>query len=483
MARQGTDELRALQQRQLVRFLREELLPFSVHYRRLFDQAGVDAREIRRVEDLARLPFTTKQDLLAAQADPERKLDFLLRPSPQSIKASWPFGRKLALVLGGARGRAALRRAYTPNVLTFTTGRSTEPVGVAYTPHDVDVLAEAIARMFQLMDVVSDTERIANLFPFAPHLAFWAVTFGGLRTGRLVVPSGGGKVMGTEGNLKLVERIRATALIGTPGFLYHMLRRGNELGTRFEHVRTVVLGAEKVPPGMKRKMLECLERGGAKGVRVLGTYGFTEARMAFGECPTGIEDSSGYHYYPDMGVFEVIDPATGKNVGDDQDGELVYTGISGHGTCVVRYRTGDLVVGGITWRPCPHCGRNLPRIASELRRVSEQHALNLTKVRGTLVDLAQIGTLLAGLREVEEWQIVLKKRNDDPLELDEFEIRLAARSGVTADELKRMVGELVAQASEVKPNRVTVLPLAELLDQLGMETQLKEKRILDLRPK
>jgi len=476
-------QLRGLQDEQLARYVREELYPFSRHYRRVLDDAGVDPRRFGGVADLARLPFTTKQDLLRAQTTPENRYDFVLRPSPESIKQHWPFARKLALVLGGAGARETLRYRYTPNFLTFTTGRSSEPVGFTYTPHDLDVLSEAIARMFDVVGVTAHDERIVNLFPFAPHLAFWAVTLGGFKTGRLVVPSGGGKVMGTDGSLRLFDRLSPTAIVGTPGFTYHLLRRGNELGTSFQNVRTVVLGAEKTPPGLKDKMLECLRAGGAGKVKIVGTYGFTESRMAWAECPTEDNASSGYHLHPDLGVFEVIDPASGRVLPEGESGELVYSTISGHGTCVLRYRTGDLCVGGIRWSVCPHCGRTLPRIASELRRVSETHALNLTKIKGTLVDLAQMGQTLAEMREVEEWQVVISKRNDDPFEVDQLEVRVAARKGADGEKLASEIRTRLASATEVAPNQVCVLPLEELIKALGMETAMKEQRYVDRRPK
>lgn len=476
-------QIRSIQDRALARFVREELYPFSAHYRKLFDGAGVRPADIRRVADLARLPFTTKQDLLRVQLAAETRYDFVLRPNPGSIKAHWPFARKLALVLGGARARELVRFNYTPNFLTFTTGRSSEPVGFAYTPHDLEVLGEAIARMFDIADLKRDGERIVNLFPFAPHLAFWAVTFGGFKTGALVVPSGGGKVMGTDGSLRLFERLNPTTVVGTPGFTYHLLRRGNELNVSFANVRTVILGAEKVPPGLKEKMLECMRAGGAGDVRIVGTYGFTESRMAWAECPTADNRSTGYHLYPDLGVFEVVDPHTGQVVPDGHDGELVYTGISGHGTCVLRYRTGDLCVGGITWERCPGCGRTLPRIGSELRRASETHALSLTKIKGTLVDLSVMGTVLSSLHDVEEWQVVLSKINDDPLELDQLEVRIAPRKHADPDALKRQIATELARATEVAPNSITFHALPEMLEMLGMESAMKEKRYLDRRPK
>jgi phenylacetate-coenzyme A ligase PaaK-like adenylate-forming protein len=205
--------------------------------------------------------------------------------------------------------------------------------------------------------------------------------------------------------------------------------------------------------------------------------------MAFGECPVPHEGSSGYHLQPDLGVFEVLDPKTLEPVPDGAPGELVYTGISGHGTCVVRYRTGDLATAGITWAPCPHCKRTLPRLGSELKRVSEQHALSLTKIKGTLVDLAQMGSVLSSMHDVEEWQVVLKKKDDDPLELDELELRLSPRTGVDAEALTAKVRQELVSATEIAPNRITMMPLPDLLRLLGMESELKEKRFLDLRPK
>jgi phenylacetate-coenzyme A ligase PaaK-like adenylate-forming protein len=476
-------ELEALQNARLARFVREELYPFSPHYRRVFDEQRVSPDSIRTVADLRRLPFTTKQDLLLAQTDPEHRLDFVLQPSPETIRAHWPLGRKLELLFGGERARAKLRYAYTPNFVTFTTGRSTEPVAFTYTPHDLDVLGEAIARMFDIGRVNAPDDRIVNLMPFAPHLAFWAVTLGGFTAGRLVLPTGGGKVMGTDGNLKMLERAKPTVIVGVPGFVYHLLRQAREEKRDLSRVHTIVLGAEKVPPGLKLKMAECLRACGAGEIRVLGTYGFTESRLAFIECPTAFDVSSGYHVQPDLSVFEVIDPASGEPVPEGADGELVYTGISGHGTCVVRYRTGDLAVGGQTWTPCPHCGRTLPRVASELRRVTERHALSLTKIKGTLVDLAQMGFVLSSLAEVEEWQVVISKKDDDPLELDELEVTVAPRAGVAPDALREKVKRELVSATEVAPTRVRITTLDELVRTLGMETELKEKRFVDRRPR
>ncbi len=483
LSRAPRAELEDVQRRALQRYVREELYPFSAHYRKLFDAAGVKPTDIREVRDLARLPFTTKKDLLEAQIDPERKRDFVLIPTPELVKQHWPLGRKLKLLFGGAKAKEELAYQYTPNFLTFTTGRSSEPVGFAYTPHDLERMAEIGARMLDVHAIHDKQARILNMFPFAPHLAFWQVTLAGFRTGRLILPTGGGKVMGTAGNLRMAERMKPTVMLGVPGFVYHLLREASEKRCDLSAVQLVILGAEKVTPGLKQKMAEALASCGAKDVVISGTYGFTEARMAFSECPAAYSDSPGYHVYPDLGVFEVVDPETGQVLGEGETGELVFTPLGGHGTVVCRYRTGDVAVGGITWEPCRWCGRTVPRISNELRRSSDQKDVNLTKIKGTLVDLAHIGTVVSGIEEVEEWQVVLKKIDDDPHELDEFVLRLSIKQNVDRDYSEKHVRQAILDATEVAPNRIEYHTTKEMLELLGMETELKEKRFLDLRPK
>ncbi|MFT5051023.1 MAG: phenylacetate-CoA ligase [Chlamydiales bacterium] len=476
-------DIKRLQDKLLQRFVREELYPFSGFYRRMFDDAGVSPRDIRSVGDLRRLPFTTKQDLIDAQLDPQRTKDFILIPTPAAIREHWGFLRKFALVTGGPRSREALRRAYTPSFLTFTTGRSTEPVSFTYTPHDLEILSTVGGRMLDVHGITDPSARILNAFPFAPHLAFWQATFCGFETGRMMVPTGGGKVMGTAGNLRLLERIKSNALIATPGFAYHLMRRAREEGADLSHMKHVVLGAEKVTPGLKRKMAECLEACGARDVVISGTYGFTEARMAFSECPTDHDTTPGYHIYPDLVVIEIIDPETLEPVGEGEDGEIVLTVLAGHGSVICRYRTGDLAIGGMTWEPCPHCGRTVPRVSSELLRVSDRHTLNLTKIKGTLVDLSSIGTVLSDRPDIEEWQVVLTKKDDDPYGLDQFELKLALRAGTDPGQAEKQIREQLTQATEVSPSKVSLHSTTEMLEFLGMETEMKEKRYVDLRPK
>lgn len=487
LQRQSRAEQRAWQDHLLRRFVREQLYPFSPWYRAVFDHAGVRPEQIRTVDDLRRLPLSQKRDLLPTAEDPQRFRRFLLQPDVASLRAAWPLWRKVPLALrkwlhGLEAVKATLRAEYAPCFMTFTTGRSAEPVPFFYSPHDLQNLHTTGARLVDVMEIGAES-RVANVFPYAPHLAFWQVFFAGRETGRMVLSTGGGKVMGSSGDLRAITRLKADVLIGVPGYVYHLLRRAAAEGLDLGSVRRVVLGAERVPPTMKQKIVALLEQCGARDVRVFGTYGFTEARMAFAECPTRDNEYTGYHLYPDLAVFEVVDPRTGEVVPEGQDGELVFTPLQARASTVFRYRTGDLVRGGLRHEPCPHCGRTVPRISSDLTRESSLKDLQLLKVKGTMVNLEDCAMLLGGMVEVEEWQIELRKKDDDPLEVDELVVHLAVRDGANPDAVQRRVHETFKSRLEIAPNHVEFLGLEAMLRRIGMETEMKEKRFVDGRPK
>lgn len=478
---------RELQNALLARYVREYLYPFHAHYRALFDANGVKPEQIRTVDDLRRVPLTSKIDLLPTADDPQRFRKFVLQPDAAALKQAWPLSRKLPLLInkwlrGKDHVRRKLRREFYPCFMTFTTGRSADPLPFFYSPHDMQLLHETGKRIVDVLAVDSEI-RIANLFPYAPHLAFWQVVCAGLETGMMILSTGGGKVMGSAGDLRALTRIKADAILGVPGYVYHLLRRGVADGCDLSNVKCVVLGAERVPPGLKEKIAKMLGEMGASDVKVFGTYGFTEARMAFAECPTGLHESSGYHTYPDLGIFEVIDPKTGDVVPEGDDGELVFTPIAGRASTVFRYRTGDRVRGGLRVDPCPHCGRTVPRISSDLTRESSVKDLQLLKLKGTLVNLEDCASILGGLAEVEEWQIELRKKDDDPLEVDELVVHLALHTGADEDVTRTRVSEAMRGSIEVSPNKIEFQPLDAMLRRIGMETEIKEKRFVDLRPK
>lgn len=487
MMRLPRGEQRAAQDALLQRYVREYLYPFSPYYRALFDDNGIRPDQIKTVDDLRRVPLSSKQDLLPTDDDPQRFKQFILQPDPASIKKAWPLKKKLPLLWqkwtqGANAVRQRVRAEFAPSFMTFTTGRSAEPVPFFYSPHDIQNLHDTGSRLVDVMGLDPDY-RIANVFPYAPHLAFWQVFFAGQATGMMALSTGGGKVMGSSGDLRAITRLRADALIGVPGYVYHLLRRAVAESLDLSSIRCVVLGAERVPPGLKDKIVQLLAATGAHNVSVFGTYGFTEARMAFAECPTKDNAYTGYHLYPDLAIFEVIDPETGEVLPDGEDGELVFTPLQARASTVFRYRTGDRVRGGLQYEPCPHCGRTVPRISSDLTRESSVKDLQLLKVKGTLVNLEDAAMLLGSMAEVEEWQIELRKKDNDPHEVDEMVVHLSVKTGASEDVAAERVQEMFKSRLEISPNRVEFYGLEKMLNMIGMETEMKEKRFLDARPK
>ncbi len=468
-------EQRRLQNEKLHRYLTEVVAPFSPYYRKF------DLGRIKTVEDLRHLPFTTKTDLLPTSEQPEKFREFIITPDITVLKH-----RPRVMAEAMFRGRRAVERRfereYRPIFLTATTGRSSSPVAFAYTEHDMHNLRETGARLIQTFGCTTKMRGV-NMFPYAPHLAFWQVVFAGLEFGMLILSTGGGKVMGTDGNIHAIEKIKPEALAGIPTFVYHVIRQAHEEGRRWPQVSKIILGGEKSPQGIRRKIVSLLQEMGAGDVRVCSTYGFTESRTAWGECPPPPGEWSGYHLFPDLGIFEVIDPITSEVKGEGEPGELVYTPLDARGTVVLRYRTGDYVDGGLTWEPCPHCGRTVPRIVGGIGRASNTKELQFGKLKGTLVNFDTLQHILDDSSDVSEWQLEIRKAHDDPHDVDELVLHIAPDNGANVDRLKDKIRQRFQTEVEVTPNRIEVHSLDDMLRRIKLETSLKEVRILDARPK
>jgi len=472
-------QIRALQNQRLHEFINKRVYPFNPHYRKLFDDNHIDPRGIRGVGDLARIPFSTKLDLVSKD-DPQKFKEFVL--APDKARLMTPAVMVEALLRGKEAVQDRLVREYQPVFMTFTTGTTNTPVPFVYSRYDLDNLNLSGARMVELFKIGRD-ERIMNIFPFAPHLAFWQVLFGAIEGGVFAFSTGGGRVMSTEGHLAALARVKPTAILGVPSYVYHLVRLAQEKGQDLSYIKKIVLGAAKAGVGYKQKLAQMLSSQGAKDVRIFGTYGLTEARSAWAECPADNDKSSGYHLYPDKEIFEIIDPKTGEVKGEGEDGELVYTPLDGRASIVLRYRTGDFVKGGITHERCPFCGLMTLRLSNDISRLSDTKDLNLSKVKGTLVNLNLFASVLNDMPEVEEWQIELRKHNNDPHDVDELAVLLSVKGSVDESAFASKVKDKLTVTTEITPNEVKFLPLAEMVKRLELETANKEKRILDLRPK
>jgi phenylacetate-coenzyme A ligase PaaK-like adenylate-forming protein len=462
-------------------YLRDTVLPFSKHYGRMFEKERLDPGMLRSMDDLRRIPFTTKSDFLPDSDGSDPVRDFVLVPD-RAVLSRRPATILRALFRGKTAVADGFEREFRPLLLTSTTGRSSEPVPFVYTAHDIENLKLGGARVYEVCGATREM-RMLNMFPFAPHLAFWIAHYGGAEFGTFVLGTGGGKVMGTEGNMRLMRKIKPDVLIGMPTFLYHMLHGAVDEGFQLPNLKKIVLGGEKAPSGMRRKLRSFAAQMGAPKIDILRTYGFTEAKMAWTECPFDENaGSAGYHVHPDLALFEIVDPKTGEPRGEGEPGEIVVTPLNARGSVVVRYRTGDCIDGGLYYEPCPFCGCQVPRLVGEISRNSEIRELQINKLKGTLVDFNRLEHVLDNAEHVGTWQLELRKHHDDPLEVDEVVLHVAKSDEFSDARLKEQLDARFASEVEMHPNRIEFHTADEMKTLQGTGTQLKEQRIVDHRP-
>ena len=458
----------------LRQYLAGTVLPFSAHYQALFKQLRLRPGMLRDFSCLERIPLSSKPDLLRAAREFILSPDELIlkrRPS-EHPRRPHPRARNRN---GGTRTRIPPpdddqhhRPLSQARRFRLHRTRYQDPIGGR--ARDAHLRRAAHMRML-------------NMFPFAPHLAFWQTHYAGMEFGVFMVSSGGGKALGTEGNLRLMRKIEPEVIIGMPTFIYHVLTAAAEGGLRCAKLSKIVLGGEKAPLGMRRRLRALAGELGAESIDVLPTYGFTEAKMAWTQCPCeNPRDNSGYHLSPDLGILEVVNPATGRQVPDGEPGEVVWTPLEARGSVVLRYRTGDIVSGGIVHGKCPHCGRNMPRLMGEISRTSEMREMRLEKLKGTLIDFNRLEHLLDDCEEVATWQLEIRKTNDDPLELDELILHVQKADGASDEAVRARIEEHFAAETETHPNQVLFHSGEELRRMQGVGALIKEQRVVDHRP-
>lgn len=469
------EEIKKLQNSKFKKYIQHQI-PYSPYYQEIFKKNNLNYSDFQTTDDLVKIPFSSKADLAPTEEDRAKPRQFILQPDEKLIKKYAAKGDLLKIIWGKLIKQDVKRKLeweYKPVHTHFTTGRTALPTAFVYSAYDLENLKESGERLFNVINV--DRSLVAiNGFPYSPHLAFWLAHYALVKLGITSLQTGGGKVMGTQKIMDAIERLKAGILIFIPGYCYHVLREAVKEKRDFSNVKHVVFGGERVSPGHREKVKELLTQLGAKDPSIYTTYAMTEGKTAWIQCC----EESGYHLYPDLEYFEVVDKE-GNRVKEGEPGELVYSSLDWRGSVVLRYKTGDMCQ-GIDYDPCPHCGRTVPRIRPDIQRSSEVKEFQLTKVKGELVNLNNFFPLLSGVKEIEEWQVSIQKRNNDPYEIDEIIIEVAPKERVKFEDLRPILEKRITDDIGVGVT-VKSCDLETLLQKIGMETELKDKRIVDNR--
>jgi phenylacetate-CoA ligase len=240
--------------------------------------------------------------------------------------------------------------------------------------------------------------------------------------GCVVIPAGVGQ---TDLQVRIAHTTRATAYLGTPSFLYTLLKRGRELGMPLA-IEVAFVTAEMLPESLRAELEKNF------GVRVLQGYGTADQGLLAYECA----EKGGMHLHPEC-ILEVLDLETGALAAPGEPGELVATTFD-EAYPLIRFATGD--IGSMIHSPDPcRCGRTLPKLAGLLGRVGDA-----VKVKGMFIRGAEIDKALKAFPGVVRFQaVVTREQHQDRVE---YVIELAPGTSLDAGR----VGEALREAVKVR---------------------------------
>jgi len=394
-------------------------------YKKVFKDNNVDITKIKSLEYLKDLPFTTKNDL----------------------RLSYPDG-----MVTVPRGDIVRLHASSG-----TTGKSTV---IFYTAKDISDWADLVAR--SMMCTGSTKEDVfQNMMGYGLFTGGLGLHYGAERLGAMVIPSSTGNSLK---QMQLMQDFNTTVLHITPSYALHLVEviKDHGVDPHSLSIRQAYLGAEPYSEGVKKK-IESLWN-----LKAFNSYGMSEMNgpgVAF-ECTY----RTGMHLWEDFYIPEVIDPDTGEQLPDGEEGELVLTHINREAMPIIRYRTRDLT--RIVPGEC-ECGRTHRRIERIKGRTDD-----MMIVGGVNVFPSQIETVLMNVPEVgNNYQIVLERENG----LDRLYIKVELYSKMFSgdlNELKKLKADIVERLRAL----IVVNPRIELLEPGALPPSMgKAVRVIDNR--
>ncbi len=359
-----------------------ETVPF---YRQALRDARLTPDSVRSVEDLSKLPFTTKQDL----------------------RDNYPFGLLAVPPEDVVRMQAS----------GGTTGK---PTLALYSAADIELWSEMMARILVCGGATRD-DRVHVAFTYGLFTGGLGFHYGAERIGAAVIPASSGQ---TKRQIMLMQDLGSTVLCSTPSYALFLAETALEMDVdlRESSLRLGFFGAEPWSEQMRAGIESRL------GITAIDTYGLSEVigPGISGECHL----KDGLHIQEDHFLPEVVDPATGEPLPYGSQGELVLTTLTKEALPVIRYRTGDIT--SLNPEECA-CGRTMVRMEKVTGRTDD-----MLIVRGINVFPSQIEAVLLRFEGIEpEYQIVVDRARG----LDDLEIRVEVSKAIfteLSDEVRRL---------------------------------------------
>ena len=352
-------------------------------YRRKLEENGITPDDIRSLEDLQRIPFTTKEDL----------------------RDNYPYGMFAVPMDNVVRIHAS----------SGTTG---QPTVVGYTARDVNTWAELMARSLAAGGATRE-DIIHNAYGYGLFTGGLGVHYGAEKLGASVIPVSRGK---TKRQIVIMKDFGPTILTATPSYALHLAEVADEMGVSFEDLKFKfgIFGAEPWSENMREDIEKKLN------LTAVDIYGLSEV-IGPGVAIECYEGKNGLHIFEDHFIPEIIDPATGDVLPYGETGELVFTSITKEAFPVIRYRTRDIT--SLNPEPCI-CGRTHIR----MNRVSGRTD-DMLIIRGVNVFPSQIESVLMEMDDVEPHYQLLVDREGT---LDTLTVMVEVGEQIFSDEVKHL---------------------------------------------
>ena len=418
------EQLRGLQSQRLRQVVGRAYENVSLVRQRMHKH-GLTPAEIRGVDDIHKLPFTVKSDLLDTYP-----FGMFAVPIQQVVHLHCP---------GGAAG---------------------QPAVVAYTRRDLEVWTEVVVRCLASCGV-RQGDIIQNACGYNLFADGLGLQYGAETLGATVIPVSGGD---TDHQIMVMKDFGVSAICCTPSYFLYLIERAEKIGI---DLRELPLRAVAFVAGPWSEAI-CRRIEDSAGIKAYAIYGLSEiiGPGVGADCC----HQSGLHLFEDHFYPEIIDPESGDPLPDGREGELVLTTLSKEAMPMIRYRTSELTT--ILAEPCP-CGRTMRRIERIGRRSDE-----VLVVQGVSVFPSQIeAALLAVEGTLPRYQIVLTQEQG----LDQVEVQIEVTPQIFSDEVGAMESFRSKLAHEIERTSGICVPIRFVEPRTIERSGAKAGQVIDKR--